>query len=340
MKNRIVLVLAAATLVFAMGAHAQSQPLTKIRYTLDWRYQGNLAEFMYAKTGGYFEKEGLDVTVDSGAGSTASITRIVGGSHDIGNADLNSVIAFMGNNPSAVNFKAIYLVYNRTPMIVQTLKKSGITNPKQLAGKTMASSEADATRTLFPVFARAVGIDPNSVKWQNVDPVLRETLLARGDVDAIPGMEIDVITLMQRGVKRDDITTFRFSDYGVNLYGLALLASNKIIAENPKAVAGFVRAMNHAIIDSIAHPEKAVTAVHAFDPLTDPKKDLEKLKIQLQVIDTDFARQHGVGAIDQTALAKQVDLMSQVYHLKSKPDPEKIFDLRFLPPKAERIPRH
>ena len=76
MKNRIVLALATAAFVLSLGAHAQSQTPTKIRYTLDWRYQGNLAEFMYAKTGGYFAKEGLDVTVDSGAGSTASITRL------------------------------------------------------------------------------------------------------------------------------------------------------------------------------------------------------------------------------------------------------------------------
>jgi NitT/TauT family transport system substrate-binding protein len=244
----------------------------------------------------------------------------------------------MGNNPGVANFKAVYLVYNRTPMIVQTLKRTGITDPKQLAGKTMASAEADATRMVFPVFARAVGLDPNSVKWLNVDPVLRENLLARGDVDAIPGMEIDALTLMERGVKREDITTFRFSDYGVNLYGHVLLASNKMIAENPKAVAAFVRAMNHAIIDTIAHPEKAVGAVHAFDPLTDSKSDLEKLKIQLRVIDTDFAREHGLGDIDKAAVAKQVDLTSQIFHLKAKPDPEEIFDLRFLPPKAERIP--
>jgi NitT/TauT family transport system substrate-binding protein len=202
----------------------------------------------------------------------------------------------------------------------------------------MASPETDSTRRLFPVFARAVGIDPGSVKWLNVDAQLRENLLVRGDADAIPGMEVDVLNVVARGVKREDINVFKFSDYGANQYGHVILASDKLIAENPKAVAAFVRAVNRAIIDSIADPEKAAAAVKTFDPLTDTKADVEKLKIQLRVIDTPFARERGLGDIDKAVLKKQVDDISEIYGLKTKPDADKLFDLSFLPPKAERMP--
>src|ERR1700694_1510744 len=102
-----------AGLVFAGTAWAQ-QPV-KIRFTLDWRFEGQLAYFMMAKNKGYFEREGLDVAVDSGSGSGAAIGRIVGGSHDIGTGDMTALIEYLGNNPGQPRLQAVYLIYNTTP---------------------------------------------------------------------------------------------------------------------------------------------------------------------------------------------------------------------------------
>ena len=331
--------LAAVVIQFAFTAAANAQQLTKIHFTLDWRYEGHLSYFMMAKAKGYYEKEGLDVTVDSGAGSVATINRIIGGSHEMGAADISTVIEFLGNNPDmAGKFQAVYLLYSRTPMIVQTLKKTGIRKPQDLAGKKMASPIFDSTRKSFPIYAAAVGIDPKSVSWVSVDPALRETLLARGDVDATPGMEVDKLTLMARGVKEEDIVTFGYADAGVKLYSNAILASTKLMEENPKAVAAFLRATNRALIEAIANPEESASYTKQFDPLTDPKTAVAKLKIQLRSINTDFAHANGLGAIDKAVLANQVDQLATTFALKTKPNAEQLFNASFLPPKAERIP--
>ena len=335
-----IVTLAAMVFGFALSGAVDAQPLTKIRFTLDWRYEGHLSYFMMAKAKGYYEKEGLDVTIDSGAGSVATINRIIGGSHDMGAADISTVIEFLGNNPDmAGKFQAVYLLYSRTPMIVQTLKKTGIRKPQDLAGKKMASAIFDSTRKSFPIYAAAVGIDPKSVNWTSVDPALRETLLVRGDVDAIPGMEVDKLTLMARGVKEDDIVTFGYADAGVKLYSNAILASTKLIKENPKAVAAFLRATNRALIEAIANPEESASYTKQFDPLTDPKTAVAKLKIQLRSINTESAHTIGLGAIDKTILANQVDQLVKTFALKTKPNAGQLFNASFLPPKSERIPR-
>ena len=67
-------VLIAVILALPIGS-AWAQP-TKLRFTLDWRFEGQLAMFMLAKNRGYFEREGLDVQVDVGTGSAASINRL------------------------------------------------------------------------------------------------------------------------------------------------------------------------------------------------------------------------------------------------------------------------
>ena len=158
-------------------------------------------------------------------------------------------------------------------------------------------------------------------------------------MDATPGFELDKLTLMARGVKEEDIVTFNYADAGLKLYSNVLLASAKLIEENPKAVAAFVRATNRALIEAIANPEESVSYTKLFDPLTDPKIALAKMNIQLRVINTEFAHANGLGAINRQELENQVNEVAVAFALKTRPDADQIFNSSFLPPKAERIPR-
>jgi NitT/TauT family transport system substrate-binding protein len=324
--------------LFALAAVATAGTLPRVRYSMDWRYEGQLSFYMLAKARGYFEQEGVDLTLDSGAGSLAAINRVLSGSHDMATADLTSIIEFLGNNPGVSGFQAVYLMYNRSPFIIQALKKSGIRRPQDLAGRRMASPIYDSVRKAFPIYARAVGVDPGSITWLSVDAALRETMLARGEVDAVPGFEMNRLTLMATGVKEEDIVTFSYADAGVKLYGNMIIASARMIKENPRAVAAVVRAINRALIDTIADPVASVGYIRGFDPLADPKAELPKLRILLRAIDTPYAHENGLGSINPEDLDRQVDDVASAFALKTRPDAGTIFNPAFLPAKAERIP--
>ncbi len=317
---------------------AGAQALTKVRFTLDWRYEGHMSYFMAAKARGYFEREGIDLVLDSGAGSGATLNRVVSGAYDMGTADLSSVIEFLGNNPDKSAFQSVYLLYNRSPFIIQTLKRTGIRSPKDLAGKRMASPAFDSVRKAFPIYAKAIGIDPASVSWTTVDIALRETMLARGEVDAVPGFELDRLTLMARGVNEDDIVSFAYADAGVRLYSNVIIASRKMITEQPAVVAGVLRAINRALIEAIDNPAETAKYTRQFDALVDDAVALQKLRILLRVIDTPFAQNVGLGDMDKTDLANQVNDVAAAFGLKSRPNAEDLFNPAFLPPKADRIP--
>src|SRR6478735_6447265 len=77
-------VLAAGLLLTLTPAAAQE----KIRFTLDWKIQGLHAWYYWAADKGYFKAEGLDVTIDQGEGSAATVTRIMGGAYDAGFGDM------------------------------------------------------------------------------------------------------------------------------------------------------------------------------------------------------------------------------------------------------------
>src|SRR3954471_5578938 len=185
MHKRTFSKLAAALALVAATGLAQAQA-TPIKFQLDWRFEGPAALFLVPVAKGYFKDEKLNVTVDAGNGSGGTVTRVASGTYDMGFADLAALMEFHANNPTAPNKPvAVMMVYNNTPAAVLALKKSGIKSPADLNGKKLGAPVFDAGRKAWPIFAKANNV--TSVAWTAMDPTLRETMLARGDLDAITG---------------------------------------------------------------------------------------------------------------------------------------------------------
>jgi len=162
------------------GAVAQ----TPVRFSIDWVFQGAHAPFAVAIQKNYYKREGLDVTMDRGTGSGETVGRVATGTYDIGYGDTNLLIKFNHDHPDTA-VTAVLMVYNSTPAGIVTLTKTGVREPKDLAGRNIASPIGDAARLLFPAFAQKVGIDSNSIEWTSSLPNLRDTLLFQGKVDAV-----------------------------------------------------------------------------------------------------------------------------------------------------------
>ena len=337
MNRRLSRVFVCAILAVTAGAPVLAQD-TKIKFTLDWRFEGPSALFLAAQAKGYFKQEKLDVTIDAGAGSGASVTRVVTGAYDMGFADISALIEFIGNNPAAVSKpQAIYMVYESTPSAVLALKKSGIKTPADLIGKTMGAPVFDAGRKAFPILARANNFDPARVQWKSMDPPLRETMLARGDVDAITGFTFtSYLGLTARGIKEEVIVMFKYNDYGAELYGNAVIASPKFLADNPAAVRGFLRAITLAIKDVVANPDAAIAYVKQRDPLITEATELKRLKMAIEFVDTPVARRSGLGAIDKVRFDNTIDRVVSAFGIKNQVSPDGIFNSSFLPSASER----
>jgi len=330
MKKRSFLKSTALALaVTAMGfAHAA----TPIKFQLDWRFEGPSALFLLPTAKGYFKDAGLDVTVDSGNGSGGAVTRVASGTYDMGFADLAALMEFHANNPDAPNKPvAVMMVYNNTPASVMALKKSGIKTAADLAGKKLGAPVFDAGRRAFPIFAKANGIE--NVTWTAMDPPLRETMLVRGDVDAITGFTFtSLLNIEARGVPAADVTVLAYPDNGVKLYGNAIIASPKLIKENPEAIKAFLAAFTKGAKDVVADPAQAIEAVKARDGIINTKLETRRLQLAIDtVINSPSAREEGFGQVKAPRLALMASQVSDAFNTKSRVKAADVWNGSFLP---------
>lgn len=337
MHSPRVLRWATGLLIGAVALTATAQE-TKVRFQLDWRFEGPAALFLVAKSKGYFTQEKLDVTIDAGNGSGNAVNRVASGSYDMGFADLAALMEFTANNPTAPSKPVgVMMVYNDTPAAVFALKKSGIKTPADLSGKKLGAPVFDAGRRAYPIFAKANQLDVAKANWISMDPPLRETMLARGDVDAITGFYFtSLLNLNARGIKDEDVVVMPFPNYGVKMYGNVIIASDTFVKQKPEAVKAFLRAFARAARDVMANPEEAIKSVKERDGLVDEKLELRRLKLAISgSIATANARAEGFGQISAPRMSLMASQVSDAYNTKTRVDPTVIWNASFLPSKEE-----
>lgn len=323
--------------IAAPAVWSQTTPkLTPLKFTLDFRVTGQTAPFFLAQQKGYYRDEGLDVGIDVGAGSVASITRIASGVYQMGLGDISSLIEFHAQNPGTPVVQAVYQYYNRAPFVIIGRKDRGITSDfASLKGKRVAAAAVEATRRAWPMVARKLRMADDHFTWSTTDFSARDNVMVRGDVDAATYFHDSAVSLFAR-MKTEELSILKYTDAGVNLYGNAILASNAMVTQNPGVVAAFLRATNRALQETLANPQPAMTAIKQREPILDEKIELERWRLTAQYVAAADTRSHGLGDVRKYLLEQQVDQVGEVFGLKNRPIAEGIFNRAMLPAVAER----
>lgn len=337
MHRRLFLASAAATL--ATPALAQSR--TRLKLVLNWRWQGPQGMFLLAEDRGYFRAAGIDLTIDQGEGSAASVTKVATGAYDVGFGDINAAIALSAQRPAEAPL-GVMMLYNRPPFCIAVRADSPIRTPRDLEGRTIGGPANDGALRLFPAFARLAGVDASRVNITNMNAQLREQMLNRGQVDGVFGF-VNTIRFSAQLIGTNADTAYRwilYGDYGMDLYSNAIVVSRQLARDNPAAVAGLLRAINRGVADMLREPDAAVAAVTRREPLINAQ--VERARLDATVRDEmnhpEIAR-IGLGDVVDERFTRGIEILAQAQNLPRLPAMGDVFDRRFLPPLAERIMR-
>jgi NitT/TauT family transport system substrate-binding protein len=330
--------LVAGLMLSVSGACAQE--VTKIRFTLDWKLQGIHAWYYWAQEKGYFAVENLEVVIDQGEGSAATVTRIMSGAYDAGFGDANAIIQNAATRPGDTPLM-VYMIYSRAPFALLTKASSPIVSFKDLVGKKLGTPPGGASFKLLPLMAKKNAIDYAKLDILNIAPNLQEQMLLQGQVDAIAIFTAtSYMNLVSLNLDPDkDFRWIYYADSGVDLYSNGIMVSQKLAKDKPEAVKGLVRAINRAIKDVMANPDAAIELLAQKEALI--KKDIEKRRliyVYKTLIDTPEARQLGIGDISDSRMATAAATIAESFELPKAPPLSAIFSRAFLPPKAERRP--
>jgi NitT/TauT family transport system substrate-binding protein len=311
---------------------------TTIKFKLGWTTQGSDAGFFYAKDNGYFKEEGLNVVIDKGNGSGATVTHIMSGAYDAGFGDVNAIIQNASTKPEEAPVM-VYMIWNQPPFAIVTKNSSGIKTIKDFEGHTLGGAQGTPTTRLLPVFVQKNKLEGEKIKLSNMAPNLQEPMLIKGDIDAALVFNITSYfnLVLNKQDPDKDYKWFSFGDYGMDLYSNGVMVSKKLIASNPKAVAGLVRAINKGMIAVAKDQNAGIKAALNFDNQIDA--DVEKRRLQYsfdKLIVSAEMKDIGVGDVKDERMTRAIGIIVEGYQLARAPTAAEIFSRQFLPPRAER----
>lgn len=327
---------AAAAGLFAPSL-ARAQTADAVKLALEFRIYGGNAPTFYAIESGIFKDLNLAVTADGSSGSGEAITRVASGAYEFGLADASAVVEFAGRNPDAAP-KILMPIFDVFPAVVLSLKRKPIKSLQDLVGAKLGVGTADAGSKILPALFARNKIDPKTVNRITVDVRLRDTMLLKGDVDAVIAFDYTAIfNLLDNGLALDDINLLYYHTFGFNFFGNSLITSPKMIKDKPDVVKRMALGIARSWVSASKNRDAAVDAVMKRDKLLNPKIERARMDWVIdRLIRTENVRKNGLGAFDTKRVDESIAVLKDGLDLPNTPTAQSLLNLDFMPPAAER----
>jgi len=318
----------AASVVLTGAAFAE----TEVPFALDWKFEGPSAPYFVAIDKGYFTDADLSVEIAAGSGSLDAIPKVATGAFPVGFADINSLIKFLDQNPGAP-VTAVMMVYDKPPFAVIGRKSLGVETPADLEGKVLGAPPPDGAWAQFPIFAAENDLDMDAITVEPVGFPTREPMLAEGNVAAITGFSFtSYLNAARLGVPEDDLTTLLMADYGVDLYGNAIIVNTEYAGAHPEVIKSFLAAVAKGWTDAVADPAAAIPSLIERNPAADAALETRRLELAIDAnVATDWVMENGFGDIDDARFANALKQIATTYEFQTTPDAALYFTDAYLP---------
>lgn len=255
-KSVLLRALFSCFLLFAIcfNTASASENFEKIRLQLKWEHSFQFAGYYAAIEKGYFKEAGLEVELLEYDFSRSPIESVLEGHADYGVSDHSIVLSHLRNDPVIL----VAQIFQRSALVYLSKASSGIIEPKDFIGKTLAYSEYSDHSVLLAMVGEVTNNDVDAI---NRVPATSETIndFIKDKIDIVPAYRTnEPFTIEQKGI---DLNIISPQDYGYDFYGDNLFTSRKELLQNPRRVEKVKQAVLKGWEYAIAHTDEMMALV-------------------------------------------------------------------------------
>jgi NitT/TauT family transport system substrate-binding protein len=325
LKKFVLLTLGVALALSACASPGSTQEagnLTKISLPMGYIPNIQFAPFYVAVQKGYFRDAGIELEFDYKF-ETDGVKLVGAGERPFAAVSGEQVLLARAQGLPVTYVAAWYQQY---PVSIVAKSELGIVIPQDLKGKKIGlpglfgANYVGLQALLFEAKMSESDVTLDSIGFNQVD------LLAAGQQDIVVGYTAnEPIQLRARGIP---VTEIRVADY-VQLASNGILASEKVIDENPELVRAFVGAFLKGLSDTMSNPDEAFEISAPFIPnFSDLDADVQKEILTTSIEQWQAER---LGYSDPQAWENMQGVLLEMGQITEKLDLSKAYTNKFIP---------
>jgi NitT/TauT family transport system substrate-binding protein len=299
----------------------------KLAVRLDWLTSGYHSPFYLAQAKEWFEKAGLDVTIEPGNGSATTIQLVNAGQYDVGEAALSNVAIARSKGMSVISIAGFF---RKGDLALMVPNDSGINGPADLKGKRVIFSAGSFEGPFLEPFLAKGGLDRSQLQLLNIDPNTRLSTYSSGGADGLIGSPVGTGVVINAMRPSHPVL---FADFGLNLPGFGLFTTQANLKAKGDALKKFASIVAGAWTYAMAgHEDEAVEAVMKLRAADRPKPEiiLTQLKQSQPFLHTAASANLLIGVQTSVDWAAALKVMEDVKAIEPGTKPADIFTNDYL----------
>ncbi|OYU88143.1 MAG: nitrate ABC transporter substrate-binding protein [Bradyrhizobiaceae bacterium PARB1] len=316
----------AATIAFTAPAAAAD----KVTLMLNWYVYGEHAPFYYGKAKGIYAAEGIDLDIQEGRGSAATVQAVAAKTVNFGYADVPTMMRAAVKGAPVV---ATGVLLQTTAMSAMGFVDKNIKKAEDLKGKTVAITPADALTQIWPLFLKKAGLKESDLKTVAGDAQTKLNAVINGQADVLLGYVMDQ-SMKIKDATGKDVNTIKFADYGIHLVSSGIIANTDWAKANPDLVKRFMKATIKAVEEAQKDPKAAAQSILDANPKGGKIDTLTQgFELTTQFYKTPETKNKPVFSVTDQNMKESVELMVEYGGLeaKAKENPKAFYTNDYLP---------